>query len=176
MKRLLKVLTLAITAGVLAFSCAEQKDSRGYIVKVGDKAPDVEFITPNNETVKLSDLKGKVVMMQFTATWCSVCIKEMPHIESEIWQKLKDNKDFALYGLMYKQKEEDITTMRKLTQVTYPLSIDDKGTFFHKYAEEGAGVTRNVIVDKDGKIAFMTRLYNEEEFNSMIGKINELLK
>ena len=35
-------------------------------------------------------------MLQFTASWCSVCIKEMPHIEDEIWQKHKDDENFIL--------------------------------------------------------------------------------
>ena len=39
--------------------------------------------------VKLSELKGKVVMLQFTASWCGVCRKEMPFIEKDIWQKHK---------------------------------------------------------------------------------------
>lgn len=155
---------------------AEQTpDKSGYIVKVGDMAPDFDINTGDNEIIKLSDLRGKVVMIQFTATWCSVCLKEMPHIQKDIWEKHMDNKDFALYGIMYKQGEEDAKIMAEKTKVTYPLAIDLSGEYFHKFAAEGAGVTRNIIVDKDGKIAFMTRLFVEEEFEGMKAKINELL-
>ena len=51
-------------------------DSNGYIVKVGDVAPDFEMMLTDGSRVKLSDLRGKVVMLQFTASWCSVCRKE----------------------------------------------------------------------------------------------------
>ena len=166
------LLTLCLSF-VSLVSCQEE-DKRGYIVEVGDIAPDFDIITPD-KTIKLSDLRGKVVMLQFTATWCSVCIKEMPHIESDIWTKHKENPEFALYGVMYKQGADDATQMLKMTNVTYPLAVDTDGTSFHKYAEQGAGVTRNIIVDQDGKIAYMTRLFSEEEFSGMKKAIDELL-
>lgn len=74
-------------------------DAAGYIVKVGDMAPDFEMTLTDGKKVKLSDLKGKVVMLQFTASWCSVCRKEMPFIERDIWQKHKENAAFALFGI-----------------------------------------------------------------------------
>ena len=54
---------------------ASEPEDRGYIVKVGDMAPDFEVELTDGSTVKLSDLKGKVVMLQFTASWCGVCRK-----------------------------------------------------------------------------------------------------
>ena len=71
----------------------------GYIVKIGQQMPEIELVLIDGKKVTTSDLKGKIVMLQFTASWCSVCRKEMPQIESEIWQKHKNNKNFALYGI-----------------------------------------------------------------------------
>ena len=73
-----------------------EPDSVGYIVRVGDIAPELEMELTDGQKVKLSDLRGKVVMLQFTASWCGVCRKEMPFIESDIWQKHKANPNFAL--------------------------------------------------------------------------------
>ena len=59
------------------------------------------------------------------------------------------------------------------------------GTCFHfiyvfmiiaKYALRDAGITRNVLIDREGKIVKLTRLYNEEEFASLVQQINEMLK
>jgi peroxiredoxin len=141
--------------------------SRGYIVKVGDMAPDFEMRYEDGTTKNLSDLRGKVVMLQFTASWCGVCIKEMPHIESDIWQKYKDRDDFALVGIAYKEDFDRIHVLTAKTKVTYPIVPDKSGKNFHKYAEKEAGVTRNVIVDRDGKIIFQTRLFDQKEFNAM---------
>jgi len=59
----------------------------GYIVKAGDNAPDFVINEAGGKSYRLSDLRGKVVMLHFTASWCGVCRTEMPFIEKEIWQE-----------------------------------------------------------------------------------------
>ena len=130
----------------------------------------------DGQKVRLSDLRGKVVMLQFTASWCGVCRKEMPFIERDIWKKHKDNADFALYGIDRDEPLERVKKFAEQTGVTYPLGLDPGADIFALYAERKAGITRNVLVGKDGKIVMMTRLYNEEEFASLCKKIDELLK
>jgi peroxiredoxin len=147
----------------------------GYIVKIGQQVPNVEMKLTDGKTVKMSDLRGKVVMLQFTASWCGVCRKEMPHIEKDIWLKHKNNPKFALYGIDLDEPLDKVIKFGKDVGITYPLALDPAGKIFYTFAEQGAGVTRNVIVDKDGKIVFMTRLFKEEEFNEMVKVIERLL-
>ncbi|WP_101690401.1 TlpA family protein disulfide reductase [Dysgonomonas massiliensis] len=175
MKRLI-LFTLALTLTFGLYSQTSNKPSDyQYIVKVGDMAPDFDMTLPSGEVVKLSDLRGKVVMLQFTASWCGVCRKEMPHIESEIWQKHKNNSEFALYGIDMDEPAETVIQFAEKTGVTYPIGLDPKASIFKLYAEEGAGVTRNVIIGKDGRIVMLTRLYKVEEFNEMVKLIDSLL-
>lgn len=148
----------------------------GYLVKQGDNLPEIEFTLTDGKTIKTADLKGKVVMLQFTASWCSVCRKEMPHIESEIWQKHKNNKNFALYGIDMDEPVEKVKKFASDMKITYPLALDPAGKIFYTFAAQGAGVTRNIIIDKKGKVAYLTRLYKEDEFNEMKEVINLLLK
>ncbi|WP_068474383.1 peroxiredoxin family protein [Saccharicrinis aurantiacus] len=166
---------LALMCIGLNFTHAQKKDDRGYIVKVGDIAPDFECKLNNGKTFKLSDHKGKVVMLQFTASWCGVCRAEMPHIENEIWKKNKD-KDFVLVGLDRDEPLETVNKFAKDTGISYPLGLDDGADIFGLYAKKKAGITRNVIIDRDGKIVMLTRLFNEEEFNKMKVVIEDLLK
>jgi len=148
----------------------------GYVVKLGQQIPEFTITTTDGKTIRMSDLKGKIVMLQFTASWCSVCRKEMPHIESDIWKIYKNNPNFALYGIDLDEPKDIVEKFAKEIKVTYPLTLDPKGDIFYQFAEKGAGVTRNVIVDKTGKIVFMTRLYKDEEFQEMKKVIAGLLK
>ena len=77
-----------------------QNDDRGYIVKVGDKAPDITITYTDGTRKKLSDFRGKIVMLQFTASWCGVCRKEMPDryrserkpgTDNTVWQGFKNH-------------------------------------------------------------------------------------
>lgn len=172
----LMVLACACLAGVPAQAQQATPDAAGYIVRVGDMAPDFEMELTDGSRVKLSDLRGKVVMLQFTASWCGVCRKEMPFIEKDIWQKHKDNAGFALYGIDRDEPLATVTAFAKRTGVTYPLGLDPGADIFALYADRKAGITRNVLVDRSGKIVMMTRLYNEEEFASLCRKIDEMLK
>ena len=179
MKKLMSLMML-VCACLISQPMQEQKkevtpDDAGYIVKVGDMAPDFEMELTNGQKVKLSDLRGKVVMLQFTASWCGVCRKEMPFIEKDIWQKHKDNEAFALYGVDRDEPLDKVVAFAKQTGVTYPLGLDPGADIFAKYADRKAGITRNVLIDKAGKIVMLTRLYNTEEFASLCKKIDEML-
>lgn len=178
MKSLLK--TVLITFVFLIICCGNLKaqaedNSRGYVVAVGDLAPDFKTTLNNGEKFKLSDHRGKVVMLQFTASWCGVCRKEMPFIESEIWQELK-NKNFVLIGVDRDEPLEKVNEFAKQTNITYPLGLDPGGAIFEKYAMKNAGITRNVIIDEQGKIIYLTRLFNREEFDEMKKVIFESVK
>ena len=174
-KQVIQTSLYAFLLALIGFQACAQEDY-GYIVKLGDLAPDFQCTAPDGQTVSLSGLKGKVVMLQFTASWCSVCRKEMPHIEADIWQKYKDNPNFALYGIDLDEPAAKTEAFARQIPVSYPLLPDPKGAAFYQYAAQGAGVTRNVIIGKDGKIVFMTRLYKQKEFEEMKTVIEKLLK
>ena len=151
-------------------------DSTGYIIRVGQTVPDIKWTQTDGKTVSIKDLRGKVVMLQFTASWCGVCRREMPFIERDIWQKHKDNKDFYLVGIDRDEPKATVEAFAKQTGVTYPLALDPGADLFAKFALRESGITRNVLVDRDGKIVMTTRLYNEKEFQKLVKKIDSLLK
>lgn len=147
-----------------------------YIVKVGDTAPDFTLELTNGEKFTLSEQRGKVVMLQFTASWCGVCRKEMPHIESEIWQRHKDNKDFILIGIDREETKDVIDAFVGKIGTTYPIAMDTDADVFASYALRQSGITRNILIGRDGKIVMLTRLFKEDEFATLVNKIDELLK
>ncbi|MCM1034371.1 MAG: TlpA family protein disulfide reductase [Paludibacter sp.] len=161
---------------MLVVSCTKQSaDDNGYIVHDGDLAPDFSIMLTDSTEVNLSALRGKVVMLQFTASWCGVCRKEMPFIEQDIWQKYGQREDFVLIGIDREEPLETVKSFAASTGVTYPLGLDPQADIFAKYALRDAGVTRNVLIDRDGIIRKRTRLYNEDEFASLVQEIDRLM-
>lgn len=151
-----------------------EPDSRGFLVKIGDKAPDFSMEFTDGTKAALKDYEGRPVMLQFTASWCGVCIKEMPHIEKEIWQKWKEE-GLVVIGIDRDEPLEKAELLIEKTGVTYPIALDPGAEIYHKYAGQKTGVTRNIIIDKNGEIVFLTRLFNQVEFDAMKEKIATLL-
>ena len=73
----LTLLTMTTFAQLSEIPVKEIPEDYGYIVKIGQQLPDISLELTNGTKITTSDLKGKVVMLQFTASWCSVCRKEM---------------------------------------------------------------------------------------------------
>ena len=89
-------------------------------------------------------------------------------------QRFKDD-DFILIGVDLKENLEVVKNFIKNTEVTYPFTIDKDGSLFESFTLPKAGVTRNIVIDKTGKISFLTRLFDEKEFQQMIEHIDQLL-
>lgn len=150
-------------------------DSVGFYVKVGDPAPDFTLAFPNGDSISFSELKGKVIMLQFTASWCSVCRQEMPYIEKLIWQDLQCEQ-LAVIGVDRDEPAETVIKFAEEMNITYPIALDPGAEVFGLFADKQSGVTRNVIIDKQGNIAHLTRLFDIEEFHEMVQVIKKLLK
>lgn len=147
-----------------------------YLVKVGDIAPDFTLKLTDGSDFTLSKNRGKVVMLQFTASWCGVCRKEMPFIEKDIWQKHKENPNFVLLGIDREEPLEDVKKFAESTGITYPMALDSNADVFASYAERKSGITRNILIDGEGRIVKLTRLFNETEFNGLVETIDSMLK
>jgi len=179
--KLLFVLLILTSSTFLGFAQLNEipqqeiPEEYGFIVEIGDKMPNIKLELTNGEIVTTDELIGKVIMLQFTASWCSVCRKEMPHIEKDIWLKHKNNKDFALFGVDMDEPVDKVKKFADDMKITYPLAMDPGAEIFYTFAAKNAGVTRNIIIDKTGKIVYMTRLYKKKEFKEMVVVIDLLL-
>lgn len=150
-------------------------DSLGYVVYDGQMCPDFTVKLTDGQEVTMSSLRGKVVMLQFTASWCGVCRREMPYIESEIWQKHKDNPDFVLIGIDRDEPLDKVKAFALQTGVTYPIGLDPGAEIYCKFAVKQSGITRNVLVDRNGKIIKRTRLFKPDEFKDLVELIESKL-
>lgn len=76
----MKKIFSVIIAFLPIFLLAQEVDNRGYIVEVGQDCPDFELTLQDGTKTSLKELNGKLVMLQFTASWCGVCRREMPRL------------------------------------------------------------------------------------------------
>mgnify|MGYP001168010214 CR=1 FL=1 len=171
----MKNILLLATIFLFSITCGTNENNRGYKVKVGDSCPNFSMELLDGTTITKKWLLGKVSVIQFTASWCGVCRKEMPHLETQVWQEFKDE-DFILLGVDLKESKEKTKTFIEEMQVTYPIALDTNGQLFEQFTLAKAGVTRNIVLDRNGKIIFLTRLFDKVEFNQMIEVIRKELE
>ena len=166
------ILTLLMIALISTVQCS---DERGYVVSIGDSVPNFDLELANGASLTMRDLKGNVIMLQFTASWCSVCRREMPHIERDIWRPY-EKFGLRVIGIDRDEPIETVKIFAKETRITYPLALDPGAEIFGLFAEKESGVTRNIIIDPQGKIIFLTRLFDPIEFENMIQIIHAELE
>lgn len=115
-------------------------------------APDFSLPDLDGKTHKLSDYHGKVVLLNFWATWCPPCRREMPSME-KLHQELKD-KPFQVLAC---DQQEDVDTVFAFTgqldpAPTFPLLLDSKSAASRAYGVPGLPTT--FLIDKTGQIAY----------------------
>lgn len=153
------------------FSNAQDKFT---LAKEGEQAPDFTFETAPGKTQKLSDLNGKVVWINFFATWCPPCRKELPHLQKEVYDKYVENDDFVLIILGREHSWEEINNFKEEQGFTMPFYPDPERKVFSVYAQQN--IPRNSIVDKNGKIALSSIGFNEADFEKIKTTVAELIQ
>jgi len=118
---------------------------------VGQPAPDISLPTPEGQTVTLSSLKGKYVLVDFWASWCGPCRQENPNVV-RMYQKYKD-KGFEIYGVSLDESKEKWVTAIAKDKLTWPHVSDLKGwnsSAALKYNIQA--IPQTLLLDKEGKI------------------------
>lgn len=153
-----------------------EPDSLGFIIRVGKKAPDFTIKLMNDKEFTLSKFRGRVVLLQFTASWCGPCRQMMKEaLEPKLWKLLKRNPNFVMLGIDCDEPVERVGSFIRETGITYRMGLDPGAEVFHKYAADDAGVTRCVLINKRGKIVKVTRHYDEKEFSDLVKAVRQEL-
>ena len=124
--------------------------------------------------LKSSNLKGKIVLINFFATWCAPCMQELPLLQKEVWEKYKNDKKFSLLVIGREHSQSEITEFKTKKGFTLPIYPDEDRSIYTLFAKEY--IPRNYIIDAKGKIVYTSVSFDEAEFKKMVNKLDELLK
>jgi thiol-disulfide isomerase/thioredoxin len=113
----------------------------------GVAAPDFELENLEGKPVKLSELKGKPVFLDFWATWCGPCRRALPHTQ-EFAKKYKDKAH--ILAINVRESKEKVQQFMEQNKYTFPVLLDTKGEVARAY--QVSGIPHFVIIDAEGKI------------------------
>ena len=166
---------IMLAAAPMTASAQSQEDQikATTLINVGDKAPDFTVEMFNGEKITLSQLKGKVVLINFWATWCPPCRQELTHVQKEIIDHFK-GQDFVFLPISRGEKKSVVEAFREKTGYTFPMGLDPTQEIFKKYASNY--IPRNFVVGKDGKVIYVSVGFEPAEFANMIKAIEAALK
>jgi len=156
----------SLAAALIHSHAADTPDpAKATHVQIGQEAPLFEATTLDGQKFSLKEQRGKVVLVNFFATWCGPCLQEMPHLEKEVWQKYKDKK-FAMISLGREHSNDELKPFRQKNKFTFPMAGDIKREIFSRYAD--AYIPRSLLIDPNGRVITQVIGYNEKEFQSLL--------
>jgi peroxiredoxin len=146
------------------------------VVNINDSIRDFTVKMIDGTNIQLSDLKGKVVLINFWATWCAPCLMEFHKFPSKIIEPFKNSK-FVLLPVSRGETEEKVRDkMTQLEQrgIDFNVGIDPNQTIAGLYGAKSA-IPQNILIDKSGIIRYISKGYSEENMDKIYSMIEKLL-
>lgn len=143
-KSIILIIVIAVAAAAIFLSPGQK--SYKTIIAVGSPAPEFELKDSTGRLWKLSDLKGKVVFINFWATWCTTCKAEAPQ-KTALFNTMQ-GKPFQMLGVLYRDGAENLPGYSMRIPVSAPTLIDPGNSMAKLYGI--TGVPESFILDKEG--------------------------
>ena len=151
---------------------AEDEYAATTLVHAGDQAPDFTVEMFDGSRLTLSAQRGKVVLLNFWATWCPPCREELTHVQSELIDRFA-GRPFLFLPVSRGEERETVAAFREKTGYTFAMGLDPEQTIYNLYASNY--IPRNFLIDKEGRVVLATVGYEPEEFDALVGRIDALL-
>ncbi len=134
--------------------------------EAGQPAPPVAVTTLQRERFELAAQRGRVVLLNFWATWCPPCRQEMPALQGQVWERFGAREDFRLVSIAREESAAEIRPFVAEHGYGWTFAPDPERTVYARYAE--AFIPRNYVIGRDGTILFQGQGYEPEEFARMV--------
>ncbi|WP_010282195.1 TlpA disulfide reductase family protein [Bacillus timonensis] len=171
-KKFIITLVLVGLVGYAVFEFVQDQKREETGIEVGNIAPDFELQLLNNEnkTIRLSDLKGKKVVVNFWASWCKPCREEMPEIQKFYETKSDDIEVLAVNMTASEVKAENAHTFVEGKGYTFPLLVDPKNQASSDY--QVLGLPETFFINSDGTINDFIK--GQMDLEMLESKVNKL--
>lgn len=150
----------------------ERKIADTTIAGEGSMAPDFTVEMVSGEKITLTDLRGKVVLLNFWATWCPPCREELKHVQAEIIDRFK-GEEFVFIPVSRGEDKSTVEEFRKSTGYGFPMGLDPEQNIYRLYASNY--IPRNFLIDGEGKIVLASVGYDTDEFAELIKTIEKTI-
>lgn len=133
-------------------------------------APDFTLKSRSGENIKLSELRGEVVMINFWASWCAPCRQEMPLLET-LYKKYSDL-GFTLLAVNVEEDSSKADSLLRDIPVTFPVLYDNTNKVTKLY--KVVAMPSTIIIDRDGNMRYLHRGYlpgYEEEYKKQVSEL-----
>ena len=142
------------------------------LVKAGDQAPDFTVEMFDGSRVTLADLRGKVVLLNFWATWCPPCREELTHVQTELIDRFA-GRPFVFLPVSRGESRETVAAFREKTGYEFPMGLDSTQSVYKRYAANY--IPRNFLIDADGRVVSATVGFAKSEFEELIRSVEAAL-
>ena len=157
---------------LLSLACA-LATQLAYSASVGDTAPSFRARSLNGaETVSNEDLKGKVVFVDFWASWCPPCLKSLPEFEN-LQTSFSGRDDVVVLAINLDENPKDATDFVNKLNVTYKILADKEGVIPESFGVNA--MPTSYVIDKTGVIRYVHNGYKEGDVSKIKNEIEKLL-
>ncbi|MDR1455049.1 MAG: TlpA family protein disulfide reductase [Tannerella sp.] len=169
MKKFVCAVSLAMA---FSLSGKAQRDTTD-VVYLDDPAPAFTIVRDDGTEMPSSLFSGKVMLVNFFATWCPPCQAELAEMEKTLWPKYGRDSDFVLLVIGREHSDAELAEYNARKGFSFPLYPDKNRQIYASFATQF--IPRSYLIDRDGKILFVAKGYRPAEFKRILRMIDNAL-